>query len=333
MIERRPALGKGLSALIPDAPEPPRSGADRSRHRSARAERAAAARAAWTTRSSRSWRSRSRRTASFSRSSCAAPATPIASSPANGAGARRSAPACSRCRSSSATWPRVDKQLLELALIENIQRENLNPIDEALAYQRLADEFALTQDQIAAAVGKDRSSVANFMRLLKLPEEVRADLASGALSMGHARALLALPDAAAQRHGAREVDLARPVGPRHRSAGQEARRRQAAAAAASPRRSASRPMSTRARPRTGCASPWARKSASSGAGTGGRNRDRFRLGRRAEPDLRAAHRAAADARSSAKPHRACKSPSFRGIKRRLCLSGTSSSVMPSLHDP
>ena len=72
------------------------------------------------------------------------------------------------------------EQLLELALIENIQRENLNPVDEALAYQRLADEFGLTQDQIAAAVGKDRSSVANYMRLLKLPEEVRADLGSRA---------------------------------------------------------------------------------------------------------------------------------------------------------
>jgi ParB family chromosome partitioning protein len=98
-----------------------------------------------------------------------------------------------------------EKQLLELALIENIQRENLNPVDEAQAYQRLAAEFGLTQDQIAAAVGKDRSSVANFMRLLKLPEEVRGQLASGELSMGHARALLALPDAAAQRHAAREV--------------------------------------------------------------------------------------------------------------------------------
>jgi ParB family transcriptional regulator, chromosome partitioning protein len=98
-----------------------------------------------------------------------------------------------------------DKHLLELALIENIQRENLNPVDEALAYQRLADEFALTQDQIAAAVGKDRSSIANYVRLLKLPEEVRADLAAGAISMGHARALLALPDAATQRQAAREV--------------------------------------------------------------------------------------------------------------------------------
>jgi ParB family chromosome partitioning protein len=95
--------------------------------------------------------------------------------------------------------------LLELALIENIQRENLNPIDEALAYQRLAEEFGLTQEQIATAVGKERSSVANFMRLLKLTEEVRANLAAGALSMGHARALLALTDDAAQRHAAREV--------------------------------------------------------------------------------------------------------------------------------
>ena len=98
-----------------------------------------------------------------------------------------------------------DQQLLELALIENVQRENLNPVDEAIAYQRLADQFSLTQEQIAAAVGKDRSSVANFIRLLKLPEEVRADLAAGALTMGHARTLLALPDAATQRHAAREV--------------------------------------------------------------------------------------------------------------------------------
>jgi ParB family chromosome partitioning protein len=98
-----------------------------------------------------------------------------------------------------------DQQLLELALIENLQRENLNPVDEALAYQRLAEDFSLTQDQIAAAVGKDRSSVANFMRLLKLPEEVRGDLAAGSLSTGHARALLPLPDASAQRQTAREV--------------------------------------------------------------------------------------------------------------------------------
>jgi ParB family chromosome partitioning protein len=85
-----------------------------------------------------------------------------------------------------------ERSLLEMALIENIQRENLNPIDEALAYRRLADEFAMTQDAIAAAVGKDRTSVANYLRLLKLPSEVQSAVATGELSMGHARALLAL---------------------------------------------------------------------------------------------------------------------------------------------
>jgi ParB family chromosome partitioning protein len=99
----------------------------------------------------------------------------------------------------------ADRQVLQLALIENIQRENLNPVDEAAAYQRLSDEFGLTQEQIATAVGKDRSSVANYVRLLKLAEEVRADLASGALSMGHARALLGLADHASQRQAARDV--------------------------------------------------------------------------------------------------------------------------------
>lgn len=98
-----------------------------------------------------------------------------------------------------------ERSLLELALIENIQREDLNPIDEALAYRRLADEFQLTQEAIATAVGKDRASVANTVRLLKLPQEVRAEVAGGRLSMGHARALLSLSDEADQRRLAREV--------------------------------------------------------------------------------------------------------------------------------
>ena len=98
-----------------------------------------------------------------------------------------------------------ERSLLEMALVENIQRENLNPIDEALAYRRLSDEFHLTQEDIATTVGKDRASVANFLRLLKLPEEVRADVAAGLLSMGHARALLALGEEADQRRFAREV--------------------------------------------------------------------------------------------------------------------------------
>jgi ParB family chromosome partitioning protein len=85
-----------------------------------------------------------------------------------------------------------ERSLLEMALVENIQRENLNPIDEALAYRRLSDDFQLTQESIAAAVGKDRATVANFLRLLKLPEEVRQEVASGRLTMGHARAMLAL---------------------------------------------------------------------------------------------------------------------------------------------
>lgn len=98
-----------------------------------------------------------------------------------------------------------DDQMLEVALIENIQREDLNPIEEAQAYRRLADEFHMSQEAIAAAVGKDRATIANYMRLLKLPAEVRNDLVSGALSMGHARALVTLPDDAASRRVAREV--------------------------------------------------------------------------------------------------------------------------------
>ncbi len=98
-----------------------------------------------------------------------------------------------------------DEKRLELALIENVQRENLNPIEEARAYRRLADELGRTQEEIAQAVGKDRATVANYQRLLALPEDVQADIASGALSMGHARALAALPDAASQRSAAREV--------------------------------------------------------------------------------------------------------------------------------
>jgi ParB family chromosome partitioning protein len=105
-------------------------------------------------------------------------------------------------KDTSATTP---AQLLEWALVENLQREDLNPIEEATAYQRLAQDFNLTHDEIAARVGKDRSSVANTIRLLKLPPDVRAEVASNALSMGHARALVALPAEADQRRIAREV--------------------------------------------------------------------------------------------------------------------------------
>jgi len=96
-------------------------------------------------------------------------------------------------------------RLLEMALIENIQREDLNPMEAAAAYQRLVDEFHLKQDDIAAQVGKDRATVANYLRLLKLPAEVRGNVASGALSMGHARAIVALGSEADQKRLARDV--------------------------------------------------------------------------------------------------------------------------------
>jgi ParB family chromosome partitioning protein len=203
-LEKRPALGKGLSALIPDAPEPARSVTEvdidllspnaqqpRLQMDDARLEEL---------------------TQSIKANGIIQPI--VVRRTGNTfriiAGERRWRAAQ---RAGLMKVPVVvrdvpegaDKQLLELALIENIQRENLNPVDEALAYQRLIDEFSLTQEQIAAAVGKDRSSVANFVRLLKLPDEVRASLASGALSMGHARAILAAPDDAARRQVAREV--------------------------------------------------------------------------------------------------------------------------------
>jgi ParB family chromosome partitioning protein len=205
MIERRPALGKGLSALIPDASEPPRQGAvevdidmlapsdqqprlmldDRRLGELAESIRANGViqpilvrRTGGTYRiiaGERRWRAAQR--AGLLRVPVVIRDVPDGS----------------------------ERQLLELALVENLQREDLNPVDEALAYQRLADDFGLTQEQIAAGVGKDRTSVANYLRLLRLPEEVRGDLASGALSMGHARALLALPDASSQRQAARDV--------------------------------------------------------------------------------------------------------------------------------
>jgi len=205
MIERRPALGKGLSALIPEAPEQPRQGTfevdidlltpneeqprlsidDGKLNELAASIKAngiiqpiLVRRTENTYRiiaGERRWRA------------------------AQLAGLLRVPVVVREVPEGS------DRQLLELALVENIQREDLNPVDEALAYQRLADEFGLTQEQIAAAVGKDRTSVANFVRLLRLPEEVRGALKAGALSMGHARAILALPEAPLQRQAARDV--------------------------------------------------------------------------------------------------------------------------------
>ncbi len=109
------------------------------------------------------------------------------------------------------TVPVIVKELaqqgdaLQIALIENIQREDLNPMEEAAAYHQLHQEFGLTQEEISRRVGKERSTIANFLRLLKLPEAVKKLLASGHLSMGHARALLALDSAKKQEHLADRV--------------------------------------------------------------------------------------------------------------------------------
>src|SRR5262247_1146884 len=92
----------------------------------------------------------------------------------------------------------TDAQSLELALVENLLREDLNPIEAAQAYQKLLADFDWTQEELAQRIGKDRTSIANCLRLLRLPEEIQADLRSGRLTMGHARALLALPTVSEQ---------------------------------------------------------------------------------------------------------------------------------------
>jgi ParB family chromosome partitioning protein len=85
-----------------------------------------------------------------------------------------------------------NEQAMEMTIIENLQREDLNPLEQARAFERLSREFGLTQEQMAARTGKDRASIANFLRLLRLPSAVQMEIESGALSMGHAKALLML---------------------------------------------------------------------------------------------------------------------------------------------
>jgi ParB family chromosome partitioning protein len=203
MVEKRPALGRGLSALIPDAPPPaaeersldvdsdllrPNKFQPRTTMDEGKIEELA----------------RSIRANGIIQ--------PIVVRKVDGqyeivAGERRwrAAQRAGLLKVPVVVRDIPEERLLAAALIENIQREDLNPIEEAHAYRRLADEYHLTQEQIADAVGKDRSSVANFLRLLKLPQEVRGNLGSGALSMGHARALLGLPDEASQLRVGREV--------------------------------------------------------------------------------------------------------------------------------
>ncbi len=99
----------------------------------------------------------------------------------------------------------TDTNLLEMPIVENIQREDLNPMEEAEAYYQLIAKFDLTQDQAAARVGKSRSAVANFLRLRQLPEQIKASIMDGTLSMGHARALLGTSNSAQQNAAWRAV--------------------------------------------------------------------------------------------------------------------------------
>ncbi len=100
----------------------------------------------------------------------------------------------------------TDRQAMEIALIENLQREDLSPIEIAEAYAKIMEHFELTQEQLAVRVGQSRPHVANLLRLLSLPPDIREHVSRGTISMGHARALLALPDAQAQRTVAKKIE-------------------------------------------------------------------------------------------------------------------------------
>jgi ParB family chromosome partitioning protein len=205
MAEKRPALGRGLSALIPDAPVAPAPAAERALDVDVDLLRPNPFQPRGATDDARiDELSRSIKSQGVIQ--------PIVVRKAGtgyeiiaGERRRRAAQRAGLLKVPVVVRDNPDDRLLAVALIENLQREDLNPIEEALAYRRLTDEYHLTQDQIADAVGKDRSTVANVMRLLKLPREVRENVGAGSLSMGHARALLSLPDEAAQLRVSREV--------------------------------------------------------------------------------------------------------------------------------
>jgi ParB family chromosome partitioning protein len=101
---------------------------------------------------------------------------------------------------------KTDEEMLELALIENLQREHLNPVEVAISYQRLINECSFTQEEVAQKVSKDRTTVTNFLRLLKLPTQIQQSLRKGEVSMGHARALVNLPDEKTQLRVWRRIE-------------------------------------------------------------------------------------------------------------------------------
>jgi ParB family chromosome partitioning protein len=132
-----------------------------------------------------------------------------------------------------------DSTLLTLALVENLQRADLNPLEEAEGYQRLIDEFSLTQQQVGEVVGKDRTTVANMLRVLKLPASIRRSLQDGQLTLGHARALLAFDSEHAMVEMAKEIVAnglnVRDVERRARASAPEAKQQRAKKGAVSPK--------------------------------------------------------------------------------------------------
>jgi ParB family chromosome partitioning protein len=98
-----------------------------------------------------------------------------------------------------------DREMLEVALVENVQREDISPLEAAVAYKRLSEEFSLTQEEVAKRVGKSRPAVANTMRLLNLPQEIQTSLAEGKITEGHARALLSIADPVQRERTWREL--------------------------------------------------------------------------------------------------------------------------------
>ena len=206
-MEKRPALGKGLSALIPDSPAPTQAG-----ERSLDVDTDLLRPNTFQPRSHMD-DDRIEELARSIRSQGIIQPIVVRRVPGEARGFQiiagerrwRAAQRAGLMKVPVVVRDVPEERLLAVALIENIQREDLNPIEEAVAYRRLADEFQLTQEQIADAVGKDRSSIANYVRLLRLPAEIRANLAANAISMGHARALLSLPDEASQLRVGRDI--------------------------------------------------------------------------------------------------------------------------------
>ena len=199
---------------------------------------------------------------------------------------RASAPACCACRSSSASRARQERSLLEMALIENIQRENLNPIDEALAYRRLADEFHLTQEDIADGrrqgprVGRQLPAAAEAARTRSAPRSPPA-----ACRWATRARCSRSTDEAEQRSVARDV-IARSLSVRETESLVKNDRRRRAAPTAQPR--APKPVDVHTRAAEDAAARCSARASASSARAPRPDRDRFRLGGRADSDLRAA---------------------------------------------